>query len=62
MNGTSLYGLSQNMGVSEPYIRKHYSHYMTRLSSDDLMRKNKDIGLGGRIIPEGEDFTITDQL
>lgn len=62
LNGTSLYGLSQNMGVTEPYIRKHYSHYMTRYSSDDLMKINKEIGLGGTIIPDGEDFTITDKI
>jgi len=62
LNGTSLYGLSQNMGVTEPYIRKHYSHYMTRHSSEDLTKINKEIGLGGRIIPEGEDFTVSDQV
>ena len=62
LNGTSLYGLSQNMGVTEPYIRKHYSHYMTRHSSEDLTKINKEIGLGGRVIPDGEDFTITDQV
>tara|TARA_B100001964_G_C14098109_1_gene537979 strand:- start:277 stop:429 length:153 start_codon:yes stop_codon:yes gene_type:complete len=50
------------MGESEPYIRKNYSHYMTRHSSEDLTKINKDIGLGGRVIPDGEDFTITDVI
>ena len=59
-NGTSIYSLSRNMGVTEPYIRKHYSHYLTRLGTEDLMRVNKEIGLGGRLIPKGEDFMVPD--
>jgi len=35
---------------------------MTRHSSEDLTKINKEIGLGGRIIPEGEDFTVSDQV
>jgi hypothetical protein len=48
------------MGVTEPYLRKHYSHYLTRLATEDLMKMNSDIGIGGRIIPDGEDFTVPD--
>ena len=42
------------------YLNKHYSHYLTRLASDDLTKMNAHIGLGGKIISMGEDFTITD--
>ncbi len=59
-NGTSRTALCENMGVTEPYLRKHYSHYLTRLATDDLMKMNSDIGIGGRIIPDGEDFIIPD--
>ncbi len=59
-NGTSRTALCENMGVTEPYLRKHYSHYLTRLATEDLMKMNSDIGIGGRIIPDGEDFTIPD--
>ena len=31
-NGTSTYALCKNMGMTEPYLRKHYSKYMI----DDL--------------------------
>ena len=57
-NGTTRSALCENMGVTEPYLRKHYSKYMTRLATADLMKVNKDIGLGGKIIPEGTDFVI----
>jgi len=59
-NGTSQQALCDNMGVKQQYLTKHYSHYLTRLASDDLMQMNAHIGLGGKIIPMGEDFTITD--
>ena len=55
-----MIALCNNMGVTEPYLRKHYSHFLTRLATDDLMKMNDHIGLGGKIIPMGEDFTITD--
>ena len=48
------------MGVTEPYLRKHYSHYLTRLATEDLMKINNEIGIGGTLIPEGEDFVIPD--
>ena len=48
------------MGVTEPYLRKHYSHYLTRLATADLMRMDKEMGLGGKLIPEGEDFVVPD--
>mgnify|MGYP001191215414 CR=1 FL=1 len=57
-NGTSTYTLCENMGVTEPYLRKHYSKYLNRLATADLMKMNNDIGLGGKIIPDGEDFLI----
>ena len=57
-NGTSQYALCKNMGMTEPYLRKHYSKYLTRLATSDLMKMNNDIGLGGKIIPDGEDFFI----
>ena len=57
-NGTSRTALCENMGVTEPYLRKHYSHYLTRLATEDLMKINSDIGIGGTLIPDGEDFVI----
>ena len=59
-NGTSQQALCENMGVKQQYLNKHYSHYLTRLASDDLTKMNAHIGLGGKIISMGEDFTITD--
>ena len=59
-NGTSMEALCKNMGVKQTYLNKHYSHYLTRLASDDLMKMNAHIGLGGKIIPMGDDFTISD--
>ena len=35
---------------------------MTRYSSDDLMKIDKVIGLGGRIITDGGDLTNTDKI
>ncbi|QNI43860.1 phage integrase family protein [Synechococcus sp. WH 8101] len=61
-NGTSRSALCENMGCTEPYLRKHYSHYLNRLATADLMRMNKDIGLGGKVIPEGEDFLVPDVM
>ena len=57
-NGTSRTALCENMGVTEPYLRKHYSHYLTRLATEDLMKINTDIGIGGTLIKDGEDFVI----
>ena len=59
-NGTSTYALCKNMGVTEPYLRKHYSKYLNRLATPELMKMNNEIGLGGTIIPDGEDFFIPD--
>ena len=58
-NGTSKQALCENMGVSEPYLRKHYSHFLTRLATADLMKMRNDIGLRGEL-KEGGDFTIPD--
>ena len=57
-NGTSQYALCKNMGVTEPYLRKHYSKYLNRLATKELMKFSKEVGLGGRIIPKGQDFLI----
>ena len=59
-NGTTRSALCENMGVTEPYLRKHYSHYLTRLATEDLTRMNSAIGIGGTLLPEGSDFTIPD--
>ena len=56
-NGTSKGALCENMGVTEPYLRKHYSHYLTHLATDDLMKINKDIGLGGKVFSK-DDFLL----
>ena len=48
-NGTSKQALCENMGVSEPYLRKHYSHFLTRLATADLMKMRNDIGLRGEL-------------
>lgn len=61
-NGTSKEALCRNMGVTEPYLRKHYSHYLTRLATADLMSMRKDIGLGGEMLREGDDFTLNDEM
>jgi integrase len=57
-HGTSRTALCENMGVTEMYLRKHYSKYLTRLATADLMKMDKDIGLGGKIISRGNDFAI----
>ena len=57
-HGTSRTALCENMGVTETYLRKHYSKYLTRLATADLMKMDKDIGLGGKIISRGNDFAI----
>ena len=59
-HGTTRSALCENMGVTEPYLRKHYSHYLTRLATADLMRMDKEMGLGARPIDEGQDFAIPD--
>ena len=59
-HGTTRSALCENMGVTEPYLRKHYSHYLTRLATADLMRMDKEMGLGARPITEGQDFAVPD--
>lgn len=59
-HGTTRSALCENMGVTETYLRKHYSHYLTRLATADLMKMDKEIGLGAIPIAEGEDFVIPD--
>ena len=62
LHGVSNSVLAKNMGCGEPYLEKHYSHLDPILAANDLMRMNDNIGLGGVVIPEGEDFTIPDQM
>ena len=57
-HGTSRTALCENMGVGEIYLRKHYSKYLSRLATADLMKMDRDIGLGGKIISRGNDFAI----
>ena len=60
-NGTTRTALCENMGVTEPYLRKHYSKYLTRLATDDLMKINKEIGLGGKAFSK-DDFVIAEPV
>ena len=59
-HGTSFNALCDNMGVGETYLKKHYSHFLTRLATEDLTRMRSDIGLGGRYLKEGDDFALMD--
>lgn len=59
-HGTSHNALCENMGVGETYLKKHYSHYLPRLATEDLTRMRNDIGLDGRFLHEGEDFAVMD--
>jgi len=61
-HGTSRSALCENMGVTETYLRKHYSHYLTRLATADLMKMDKEIGLGATPIAEGDDFVVPDVI
>jgi len=61
-NGTSTVALCNNMGVGEQYLKKHYSHYLTRLADADLMKMNNEIGVGAKVIPDGEDFFIPENI
>jgi hypothetical protein len=49
------------MGVGEQYLKKHYSHYLTRLADADLMKMNDEIGVG-KVITNGEDFFIPENM
>ena len=61
-NGTSREALCKNMGCGETYLRKHYSHYLARLATADLMVMRNDIGLGGEMLKEGDDFALLDEV
>ena len=58
-NGTSTYALCKNMGMTEPYLRKHYSKYMNRLATDELLKVNRNLGIKGKVF-DGDDFIIKD--
>lgn len=59
-HGTSHNALCENMGVGESYLKKHYSHFLPRLATEDLTRMRSDIGLDGRFLHEGDDFAVMD--
>jgi len=59
-HGTSHNALCENMGVGESYLKKHYSHFLPRLATEDLTRMRNDIGLDGRFLLEGDDFAVMD--
>ena len=61
-NGTSTSALCSNMGCTEPYLRKHYSHFSNRLATADLMKMSADINTVGKVIPGGEDFVVPEVL
>ena len=48
--------------LTEPYLTKHYSNYLIRLTTADLMSMRRDIGLGGEMMCEGDEFTLTDEV
>ena len=50
------------MGCTEPYLRKHYSHFRNRLATADLMKMYADLNAVGKVIPEGEDFVVPEVL
>ena len=56
--GTSRSALCENMGCGEKYLKTTF-HFLTRLATD-LTRMDDAIGLGGILIPEGEDFAVPD--
>ena len=61
-NGTSIEGLSKNMGSDYTYLKKHYDHTENRLDTENLTRMNDQLGLGGKILPEGEDFMVPEEI
>ena len=60
LHGVSNEVLAKNMGCSETYLERHYSHLDPVIAANDLMRMNENIGLSGVQLPEGEDFTVMD--
>ena len=48
--------------VSQKRTYVHYSKYLTRLATADLMKMDKDIGLGGKLISRGSDFAIPEVI
>ena len=57
-HGTSRTALCENMVFKETHLRKHYSKYLTRLVTVDIMKMDNDIGLRGQLISRGGDFAI----
>ena len=60
-NGTNTYDLCKNMGTGEQYLKKHYSKYMTRNSTSELIKVRQNLGIMGKVI-EGYDFVLEDEL
>ena len=50
------------MGVTEPYLRKHYSHFMTRLATDELTKIDKNLRSSRKVqkLMMKDDFVIGD--
>ena len=61
-NGTNTQTLCANMGVTEPYLRKHYSHFMTRLATDELTKIDKNLRSSRKVqkLMMKDDFVIGD--
>ena len=60
-NGTNTYDLCKNMGTGEQYLKKHYSKYMTRNNTGELIKVRPNLGIMGKVI-EGYDFVLEDEL
>ena len=58
-NGTSRTAICENLGVTEPYLRKHYSKYKTRLATADLFKVNEALDVETLDV-RGDDFFVPD--
>ena len=61
MNLIVLMSLCKNMGTGEQYLKKHYSKYMTRNNTGELIKVRPNLGIMGKVI-EGYDFVLEDEL
>ena len=48
-NGTSTYALCKNMGMTELYLRNHYSKYMNRLATYKLLIVTLNLGIKRKV-------------
>ena len=56
-NGSPTYALCKNMGMSEKYLNKHYSKFLTSLATKDLIKMQKNLGITEKIF-KGDEFSI----